>query len=306
MQEVFSNKQTGSFNKDLDAIRTLDYYLELTKDHESRFSPFHICNENGFNVIDESVSCQVGYKARAGEFLVSTLKAQGCDEIVYVQPRVGFAGISLSYLCKLYDMKLTLIMPSSKVVSDHQALCIEYGAKPLFARIAAMPVANIYAKKYADEKQSRAFVKLGLYHELVIACGVKCFYDYFKDKEKPRHVWSAISTGVLTRTMQIALPDTSFSAVAVARNIQHGELGSARFYSYHKPFSSRSDLIPESFDCESTYDAKAWHYMNLHGTQGDWFFNVAGHAPKPKIDKASINSYREWKDMGDFSLKQTI
>ena len=52
-------------------------------------------------------------------------------------------------------------------------------------------------------------------------------YDYFKDKEKPKTMWSVISTGVLSRTMQIALPDTEFSAVAVARIIQQGELGRA-------------------------------------------------------------------------------
>lgn len=295
---MFVNKQEGIDNKDLIKYN-LDSYLELTKDFKSSFSDFKVVNANGFNVIDESQSCEVGYKARAGEFLIQNLVKQGVKEIVYVQPRRGFAGISLSWLCKKYGLNLTLVMPSSKEVSDHQALCIELGAKPLFARIAAMPNANHLAIKYAKEIGAY-YVPLGLNHDLVVAGGVKSIYDYFKDKDKPETMWTVISTGVLTRTLQIALPDTNFEAVAVARNIQQGELGKAKFYSYHKPFNSKSDLIPDLFDCESSYDSKGWDYMCKYGKKGDWFFSVAGNATLPTIDKSKIDSYRAWNDLKDF------
>lgn len=293
---MFINKQIYKDNNDLQGFMNLDYYLDLTKDFKSSFGDFNVKQVDGFNVIDESESCEVGYKARSGEFFIQDLVRQGIKKIVYVQPRRGFAGISLSWLCKKYGLDLILVMPSSKEVSDHQALCIELGAKPLFARIAAMPNANSLAKKYA-KKVGAYYVPLGLNHPYVIAGGVRCMYDYFKDKEKPKTMWSVISTGVLSRTMQIALPDTKFNAVAVARNIQQGELGRAKFYSYHKPFNSKSDLIPDKFDCEDSYDSKGWDYMVKHGKQGDWFFSVAGNAKLPTIDKSSIDSYRDWRDL---------
>lgn len=293
---MYINKQKGNFNKD---DKGLDYYLELTKDFKSCFDNFVIQEVNGFKVIDESQSCPVGYKARSGEFLIQELSKKGVKEIVYVQPRRGFAGISLSYLCKKYNMDLTLVMPSSKEVSDHQALCIELGAKPLFARIAAMPNANRLAKLYS-EKTGAYYVPLGLNHELVVAAGVRLTYDFFKDKEKPKKMWTVISTGVLTRSLQIALPDTEFAAVAVSRNIQQGELGRANFYSYHKPFNSLSDNVPNQFDCEPSYDSKGWDYLNKYGEEGDWFFNVAGEAPKHNINKKTIDSYRDWNDLKDF------
>lgn len=297
---MFLNKQTYRQNNDLIGFMNLDYYLDLTKDFKSSFGDFNVKQVNGFNVIDESESCEVGYKARSGEFFIQELVRQGIKKIVYVQPRRGFAGISLSWLCKKYELDLILVMPSSKEVSDHQALCIELGAKPLFARIAAMPNANSLAKKYA-KKIGAYYVPLGLNHPYVIAGGVMCMYDYFKDREKPKTMWSVISTGVLSRTMQIALPDTEFNAVAVARNIQQGELGRANFYSYHKPFNSKSDLIPDKFDCEDSYDSKGWDYMVKHGKQGDWFFSVAGNAKLPTIDKSTIDSYRDWRDLKDFN-----
>ena len=297
---MFLNKQTYKDNNDLQGFMNLDYYLDLTKDFKSSFGDFNVKQVDGFNVIDESESCEVGYKARSGEFFIQDLVRQGVKKIVYVQPRRGFAGISLSWLCKKYGLDLILVMPSSKEVSDHQALCIELGAKPLFARIAAMPNANSLAKKYA-KKVGAYYVPLGLNHPYVIAGGIRCMYDYFKDKEKPKTMWSVISTGVLSRTMQIALPDTEFNAVAVARNIQQGELGRAKFYSYHKPFNSKSDLIPDKFDCEDSYDSKGWDYMVKHGKQGDWFFSVAGNAKLPTIDKSKIDSYRDWRDLKDFN-----
>lgn len=296
---MFLNKQKYKENNDIKGFMNLDYYLDLTKDFSSSFGDFNVKQVNGFNVIDESESCEVGYKARSGEFFIQELVAKGVTKIVYVQPRRGFAGISLSWLCKKYNLDLILVMPSSKEVSDHQALCIELGAKPLFARIAAMPNANSLARKYAD-KIDAYYIPLGLNHPYVVAGGVRSIYDYFKDKEKPNTMWSVISTGVLSRSMQIALPDTEFKAVAVARNIQQGELGRAEFYSYHKPFNSKSDLIPDEFDCENSYDSKGWDYMVKYGKKGDWFFSVAGNAKQPTIDKSTIDSYRDWNDLKDF------
>ncbi len=295
---IFSNKQKGHYNKDCDdlGIRNLDYYLNITKNFKSSFDDFTVKLVDGYNVIDESESNPYGAKARFGEFLIQNTKQK---EVVYVQPRVGFAGISLSYLCKKYNKDLTLIMPASKKSSDHQRLCIELGAKPLFIRIAAMPNANAIAKKYAIERNA-AYIPLGLQHEHVTANAVTSIHNYFKDKKHPETMWSVISTGVLSRSLQIALPKTKFKAVAVARNIQHGELGRADFYSYHKPFISESDLIPKKFNCENAYDSKGWHYMNEYGKPGDWFFSVAGNAPKPSLRCEDVDSYRDWGDKSDF------
>lgn len=296
---MFLNKQIGKENRDL-LLATRDSYLNDTINFKSSFSDFIIKEIEGFKVIDESEACEVGYKARASEYFVQKLIRKDIKELVYVQPRRGYAGISLSWLCKKYGLDLTLIMPSSKEVSDHQALCIELGAKVKFARIAAMPNANKLAKEYAAKTNGAYFIPLGLNHTDVIAGGVRSFYDFFKDKEKPKTIWSVISTGVLTRTMQIALPDTEFKAVAVARNIQQGELGKAEFFSYHKPFNSKSDVIPEGFNCEDSYDSKGWDYMTKYGKKGDWFFSVAGNARKPNLNKSLINSYRDWNDLRDF------
>jgi len=230
---MFLNKATDQSNLDLANGKDLQYYLDLTKDYKHDFT-FTIKDIDGFKVVDDG-EFEFGSKAKMADFFISQVKE---DALVYVAPRTGYAPFSLCYLAKKYNKKLYLVMPASKEASQHQLTAIEYGAIPLFVRIPAMPTANIWAKQFA-EKVGAKYLPFGLKHEMVVAGGVRIFYDNFKDMNIPE-IWTVFSTGVLSRTLQIALPDTTFNAVAVARNIQPGELGRARFYSHAKKFTDNS------------------------------------------------------------------
>ncbi len=288
---MFLNKATDQSNLDLANGKDLQYYLNLTADYKHDFT-FTIKDIDGFKVIDDG-EYEAGTKAKFADFMISQVKE---DALVYVAPRVGMAPLSLCYLAKTYNKKLYLFMPSSKEASQHQLLAIERGAIPIFVRIAAMPTANIYAKRFADTIGAK-FLPFGLKTEMVVAGGVRVIHDCLADKNIDT-LWSVFSTGVLSRTLQIALPNTNFNAVAVARNIQPGELGTAQFYTYDKPFLKPARTIPP-FDCISTYDAKGWEIMKQQGKPGDWFWNVAKSTPKPTINPKDIDSQREWNDMKD-------
>ncbi len=291
-QGYYKSKQIGFENKD---EMPLEWYLNKTKDYGSDYGDFVITTTSeGFKIIDESVH-DFGAKARMADYYMQNVED---DHLVYVAPRVGYAGLSLAYLTEKYGKKLTLVMPSSKQISHHQALAIEYGAEPLFLRVAAMPNANNAAKKYA-EAIGATFVPFGLDHTDVYAGAIREF-QRLRPLLNGKRLWSVISTGVLSRSLQIALPETEIINVAVARNIQHGELGRAHFCSYHKQFTDKSDELPTEFRSVDTYDAKGWHYMKEYGKPGDFFFNVAGEPPATTIDINAIHSAREWGDKSDF------
>lgn len=293
---MFLNKATDQSNLDLANGRDLQYYLDLTKDYKHDFT-FTIKDIDGFKVVDDG-EFEFGSKAKMADFFISQIKE---DALVYVAPRTGYAPFSLCYLAKKYNKKLYLVMPASKEASQHQLTAIEYGAIPLFVRIPAMPTANIWAKQFA-EKIGAKYLPFGLKHEMVVAGGIRVFYDNFKDLDIPE-MWSVFSTGVLSRTLQIALPKTSFNAIAVARNIQPGELGRARFFSHAKKFTADADCIPP-FDCIRTYDAKGWEFIKKFGKQGDWFWNVARNMPTPTIKAKDVDSQREWGDKSDMEKYQ--
>ena len=288
---MFINKATDQSNLDMSDGRDLNYYLEMTKDYKPDFE-FKLKQTEGFNIIDDG-EFQYGSKAKMGDFMISQVKE---DALVYVAPRTGYAPYSLTYLAKKYNKKLILFMPASKEASEHQLRVIEDGATPIFLKTPAMPTINGWAKDFA-KKIGAKYLPFGLKHEQVVAGGVKIFHEAFKDKIIP-NMWTVFSTGVLSRTLQIALPNTNFNAVAVARNVQPGELGRAKFYTYHKEFLKEAD-IATPFDCIKTYDAKGWDYMKRYGHLKDWFWNVARNMPKPTIKASDIDSQREWGDKSD-------
>jgi hypothetical protein len=268
---------TSEINKDL--VYSKEEYLEMVKDFKSSFDIPFIQEVEGKIVVREDL-INVGSKARAGEFLISQTKQ---DTIVYVQPRFGFAGVSLTELCKKYNKKLVLFMPSSKEISDHQAFCIQNGCEYHFHRIAAMPNLNIIAKNYAEQNDA-LFIPLGLRHRYVTAMIIKVASEI----KEPKSFWTAFSTGVLNRALQIAWPNAKANGVAVSRNIKDGEKGRANLISHYRNFSQDSLILPP-FPSAKNYDAKVWEYVK----EGELFWNVAGEI-KHNLNKKTIKSQRPW------------
>ena len=290
------NKHTTStLNQDLNLMMpNKQAWLDLAGDWQDPLDPPIIKNHNGFNVVRDDMM-GFGSKCRFGDILVQKAPT---DTIVYVQPKFGFAGISLAYLAAKYNKKLVLFMPSSKEISDHQAICIERGAIAKFRRIAAMPNLNKIAKEWAEDNNA-TFIPLGLRHELVTAAAVKVASDIADRHGYPKEVWSAISTGVLQRSLQIAWPDAEFHAVAVSRNIKTGELGKAKVYSHPKVFEANVDAeYYPPFPSAMNYDAKAWEFMNKYGNPGAWMWNVGGQPyPESAKTKSMTDSERAWHEI---------
>jgi len=302
----------STFNKYLSDGKNLNYYLDLAGDWVDETPAPDISEydlretEKPFTLWDDSKT-GVGTKGRWGDLLFSKIQT---DEVVYVQPRVGWAGISLAALAKKYDKKLTLFMPASKQASAHQLVCIERGAKPVFRKIAAMPVLNKYAKDYADEVGG-TFVPFGLDHELVVAAGVKSTIQQWGNRPVPEDIVSVISTGVLSRTLQIAFPDSKFHGVAVARNLHDGEIGRAHVRSYDRPFLKDARIVgwyPE-FDSAPNYDLKGLEYLTFHHygikyhgnlmKPSTLFWNVAGDISPDSLTADKIDSNRAWGEVRD-------
>ena len=284
-------------NKDLQGGRDLAYYLRLTEGWTDPMGPPAVTQttlSDGriINIVrDDLHGC--GTKGRIGDLLVSRTVQ---NTIVYVQPRCGFAGISLARLAAKYKKRLVLFCPASKEVSIHQRKCYEMGADLRFVRIAAMPNLGKIAGEWAA-KNNALFVPLGLRHELVTAAAVRVAHDMaVRWGFQPTRVWHAISTGVLSRGLQIGWPNSTFISVAVARNLKHGELGRSAIYSHPRPFTEDAKTMPP-FDSASNYDAKVWEYILANGQTGDLMWNVAGNIKC--CTNNDLNSHREWGDMSD-------
>ena len=264
-----------------------DYYLELAANWTDPYPDPVVTVHDGVRCVRDDLI--TGTKVRGGDCLMSRINQ---STIVYVQPRTGLAGVSILDVAKRYDKKVKLFMPSAQRISHHQACCIEQGAEASFHRIAAMPNLNKIAKEWADQNDDAFFVPLGLKHELVTAGIVKAASKI----PAPDEVYVAISTGVLSRAMQIAWPNAKFHSVAVSRNLKAGELGRADVISEPMAFqqSEKLENLPP-FPCIDTYDGKVWKYIPKNTGRNILFWNVG---KEPTLNDPTIydrvNSYREW------------
>ena len=289
-----NNHVIDGINKDVGPLYTTedarDYYLDLAKNWEDPYGIPKVVTHDGIRVVRDDYL--VGSKVRGGDCLISSLPDH-IDTIVYVQPRTGLAGVSILDVAKRYGKKVRLFMPSSKRISMHQACCIEQGAEVSFHRIAAMPNLNLIAKKWADKHPNAFFVPLGLKHELVTAGIVKTASAI----PAPEVVYTATSTGVLTRALQIAWPNAEFVSVCVSRNMKSGELGRADPISEPLAFtaSEKAEHLPP-FPNIDTYDGKVWKYIPKNSDKDILFWNVG---KEPELTDMSIientDSYRDWE-----------
>lgn len=288
-----NNHVIDGINKDVGPLYSFeeakDYYLELAEDWEDPYGVPKVTTHDGVRVVRDDFL--VGSKVRGGDCLISSLP-EHVDTIVYVQPRTGLAGVSILDVAKRHDKEVMLFMPSSKKISSHQACCIERGAKTSFHRIAAMPNLNGIAQKWAAERKNAFFVPLGLKHERVTAGIVKSASKI----DAPDVVYTATSTGVLTRALQIAWPTTRFVSVCVSRNMKAGELGIAEAVSEPLAFTQaeKAQNMPP-FPTIDTYDGKVWKYIPKNSDEDILFWNVGKEPVLQNLNLPNeIDSFREW------------
>lgn len=270
------------------------WFLDVTSNWKDPLPPPVLTEHDGITVVrDDLIN---GSKCRFADLLVQSIPE---ETLVYVQPRVGLAGVSILNIAKRYGKKVVLFMPSSKTISHHQAVCIERGAIPKFRRIAAMPNLNKIAKDWADQNGSK-FIPLGLKHELVVACAAKVAMNIGPG---PDVCFVATSTGVLVRGLQIGWENTEFFSVTVARNMKSGELGRAIpiIEPLAFPQSEKKQNLPP-FETVNTYDAKVWKYAKAYKAANPdksvWMWNVG---KDPELQDSTIvgriDSYRQWNEV---------
>lgn len=284
---------TSKAHKELDEFGA-QWFEDQTKDWVDPYGTPIVTVHDGINVVRDDLI--VGSKARFADLLVKEIPN---NTIVYVQPRVGLAGVSIIDVANKYGKKVVLFMPSSKRISNHQAVTIERGAVPKFYRIAAMPNLNRIAKNWADLNNG-FFVPLGLKHPLVVAVAAQVARNIAKVHGEPQVVFVATSTGVLVRGLQIGWPNAEFVSVAVSRNMKDGELGKADVISDPLEFqqSEKKENMPP-FPTVGTYDAKVWKYAKKYKEENPdknvWVWNV-GKEPELIDDTIfdRVDSQREW------------
>lgn len=297
-----SNKDLVVNGRRMSREQGREYYLDLWGSFESKFGVPVIEEFEGKYILRADLA-PGGLKSFGGERVIADTDK---TNLVYCAPRQGHAPDAIASIAKVYNKTCTFFMPSSKRVSDHQGALFAYPhVKSKFFRIAAMPVLNSYAKKWAAENDS-LYLPFGLTGVPMVTAGLINMTRNITSQlgHDPSEIYCAVSTGTMIRALQIGWPNATPKGIAVARNIHKGERGDAILESATIPFLKKTpiaDQIP--FPTTGAYDAKAWELFVKEGKPGSIFINVGADAVLNRnldlVDIDRINSFREWHDMGD-------
>lgn len=293
----------------MDRSDARQYYREMWGSFESRFGTPIVEEYEGKYVLRADLA-PGGLKAFGGERVIAE---SPYDTMVYVAPRQGHAPDAIAAIAKEYGKKCVFFMPASNTVSDHQAAVFAYdNVEVRFFRAAAMPMLNSYAKRWASENNAQ-FITFGLSNLPIVTAGLVNMCNTVSESlgKDPTEIYCAVSTGTMIRALQIGWPEADPYGVAVARNIKRGEKGVAVLESATIPFLKRTpaaDRMP--FPSTGAYDAKAWDIFVERGAPGSIFINVGSDAQilrnLKNVDVPSINSMREWRDLGDWQENRSL
>lgn len=242
---------------------TAEEYLQLIGDWVDPNPVPVITIHDGYHVVRDDL-LEVGSKARAGDYIIGhSPEYQHIQEWVYgSSPATGYAQISLPFLCNRYGKKAVIFMAARSMdkLHEYQKRGLALGGDYRWIPDGMMAVTQKRAKDYvAQSPETRAMLPMGLEHPTTIASFIKLARDL---PIKPKEIWSVGSSGTLSRSLQIAMPDAIVHVVSTGHTMSPREIGRAIFhkskYAFNKPVKE-SEAPP--YPSAPTYDAKVWQPM---------------------------------------------
>ena len=232
--------------------------------------PPQIDEIEGFLVVRDDL-LEGGTKTRIiGDYLK---QHTNINEWVYPSPRQGYAQLAISIVCNSLGLKSTIFVPKGEKSWITERVEY-YGGKVVLVPMGYLSHLNKVATDYADESENRKLIPFGCDDEIMVK-GIEKVAKSLPI-QPPKEIWSSVSSGVLSRGLQTAFPNSKVYGVQTGHNPTEREKGRAIIikspYQFNQP-CKKKDLPP--FPSSSHYDAKVWSVMKNKGEKGALFWNVA-------------------------------
>jgi len=225
-------------------------------------------NIDGINVVRDDL-LPGGSKRR---FVYSYMLAYPqIEQWVYASPRQGYAQLSLAYACKDLGKKAIIYVPKGK----RTQLTVE--AEMLGAEINEVPMGYLSnLNKKARDRQGNGFgiklIPFGFNDEIIVNAIAE---EAKKLPIIPTEVWTVMSSGTLSRGLQLAWPDAKVYGVQIGHNTTVEEQGRAIVIPKRMEFEKDCPLKERPpFPSSVTYDSKAWKHIKEMASEGALFWNV--------------------------------
>ena len=251
-------------------LKQLDFFdFKGVKESSIKLPPPVIVEHEGIKVVRDDL-LDGGTKRRGFNVYVESFPE--VNEWVYASPRQGYAQLSLAYACKDLGKKATVTIPKG----EHYWLtdeAIRMGANIIEVPMGYLTNIQAKAKKYVEEHEGSALVPFGGDHPIIIEAMKNVALSL--NIEPPKEIWTVMSSGVLSRGLQLAWPNAKVYGVQIGHNTTEREIGRAQTMRSKYKFNQEckeQDRPP--FPSSLTYDSKAWEFIKKHASEGALFWNV--------------------------------
>ena len=250
----------------MNGLQYLDYGLD-TIDYTTNLPNPVVKEYDGVKVVRDDL-IDGGTKRRA--FYVYIKSKSDIEEFVYASPRQGYAQLSLAHVCKDLNRKCTVTVPQGK------RYWLTDEAEKLGANIIEVPMGFLthiqyVAKEYCMDNDAH-LIPFGGDHPII----VRAMCEVAKSLNiNPKEVWTVMSSGVLSRGLQMAWPNAIVYGVKIGHNTTIQEQGRATCLRSKYKFQQECKKTERPpFPSSLTYDSKAWSFIKEKATKGALFWNV--------------------------------
>lgn len=191
----------------------------------------------------------------------------GSREFVYASPASGYAQIALAIAAKRAGVRATVFVAARKALHQRTLTAQREGAGIVQVANGYMTVVKARARDYCAVSGARL---------LPFGFDTPTFIEALANVARslnisPPEIWSVAGSGVLSRALQLAWPLAAIHAVRIGAEPIAGR---AILHQAPERFEDAA-LIPPPFQSCSTYDAKAWRFIQAEAKPGALFWNVA-------------------------------
>ena len=191
------------------------------------------------------------------------------SEYAYASPVYGYAQVALAYCAKRLG-KYSIIFCARRGTPHARTLeAYNAGANVFQVDHGYMSVVKARAREYCAVSGAK-LLPFGLDDPRFILE----LSNIVADALSPYNVgqiWCAAGSGVLARSIEMALPDADVNAVRVGAA---PTVGRSKVWVAPEKFEQDARDKPPFNSC-SNYDAKVWQFIKRHAQPGAFFWNVA-------------------------------
>jgi hypothetical protein len=248
----------------------LDFHLERYN-YEVNLPPIVVQTIAGIKVVRDDLLPGGSKRRFAYSYMLAYPQV---EQWIYASPRQGYGQVALAYACRDLGKKAIVYVPQGK----RTELTLE--AEMVGAEINEVPMGYLTnLNRKAKDRQGHGWDKIklvpfGFDDPIILNTIVETAR---KLPFTPKEVWSVMSSGTLSRGLQLAWPDAKVYGVQIGHNTSIVQQGRAITIPKRMPFHKDCKMEDRPpFPSSLTYDSKAWKHILERATLNEdtLFWNV--------------------------------